>query len=202
VVAEANPILHVIAGPNGAGKTTLYENQIRVLTDAEFVNADRLALDHFGHVAVTQEESEKGQALAEERRRALMAEGRSLVTESTFSHPSKLELIATAKSAGYRVVVYHVNVKDADRAVARVESRVLQGGHPAPEERIRKRYERNQPLIRKAVLAADRAYIFDNSRLGEPAQILITFQGGRAVQLADTLPPWAATLYGDDVARS
>jgi predicted ABC-type ATPase len=201
VVAEANPILHVIAGPNGAGKTTLYESQIRALTDAEFVNADRLALEHYGHVAVTREESEKGQALADERRRALMADGRSLVTESTFSHPSKLDLIKTAKSAGYRVVVYHVNVKDADRAVARVESRVRQGGHPAPEERIRKRYERNQPLIREAVLAADHAYVFDNSRLGEPPQVLITVQGGRAVKIADALPQWAATLYGDDIVK-
>lgn len=201
MAAEANPTLHVIAGPNGSGKTTLYEAQIRALTDAEFVNADRLALEHFGHVAVTLEESEMGQALADERRRALMAEGRSLVTESTFSHPSKLALIQAAKSAGYRVVIYHVNVKDADRAVARVESRVREGGHPAPEDRIRKRYERNQPLIREAVLAADRAYIFDNSRLGEPPLVLLTFQAGRAVQIADTLPPWAATLYGDDVAK-
>jgi predicted ABC-type ATPase len=98
------------------------------------------------------------------------------------------------------VVVYHVNVSDADRAVARVESRVRQGGHPAPEDRVRQRYERNQPLIRQAVLAAYRAYIFDNSRLGEPPQILITFQGGRPVQVADTLPPWAVALYGDDIA--
>jgi predicted ABC-type ATPase len=201
VAAGANPILHVIAGPNGAGKTTFYEIQIRALTDAEFVNADLLALEHFGHVAVTREESETGQALADGRRRALMAEGRSLVIESTFSHPSKLDLIEAAKAAGYRVVVYHVNVKDDDRAVARVESRVRQGGHPAPEERIRKRYERNQPLIREAVLAADRAYIFDNSRLGEPPRILVTFRGGRAAQVAEVLPQWAATLYGDDVAK-
>ena len=96
MAAEAYPVLHVIAGPNGAGKTTLYETQIRALTDAEFVNADRLALEHFGPVAVTFEESEKGHALADERRRALMAERRSLVTESTFSQPSKLELIEAA----------------------------------------------------------------------------------------------------------
>jgi predicted ABC-type ATPase len=202
VAAESHPILHVIVGPNGAGKTTFYDNQIRALTDAEFVNADRLALVHFGHVAVTREESEKGQALADERRLALIADRRSLVTESTFSHPSKLELIEMAKLAGYRVVVYHVNVKDADRAVARVESRVRQGGHPAPESRIRERYERNQPLIRSAVLAADQAYVFDNSRLGEPPEILITFQSGCAARVARVLPRWAVVLYGDDVAKS
>jgi len=164
VVAEANPILHVIAGPNGAGKTTLYENQIRALTDAEFVNADRLALEHYGHVAVSREESEKGQALADERRRALMADGRSLVTESTFSHPSKLDLIKTAKSAGYRVVVYHVNVKDADRAVARVESRVRQGGHPARAHLkvcALKHALRHEP--RTLAKLRDRAYRLDRS---------------------------------------
>lgn len=200
MAAEANPILHVIAGPNGAGKTTLYETQIRALTRAEFVNADLLAHEHLGHVAVTREESEKGQALADERRRTLMAEGRSFVMESTFSHPSKLDLIEIAKSAGYRVVVYHVNVRDADRAVARVESRVRQGGHSAPEDRIRQRYTRNQPLIRLAVLAADQAYIFDNSRLGRPPELVITFQRGRVTQIGTALPKWAGDLYGEDLA--
>ena len=188
----------MIAGPNGAGKTTFYEQVLSRLTDAAFVNADRLALETFGHAAVTETESAEGQRLAEERRQVLIRAGESLVVESTFSHPSKLALIEQAKALGYQIAVYHLNVRDADVAVERVSGRVSQGGHPAPEDRIRARYERNQPLIREAVLKADRAFVFDNSRLGEPPRRQISFVEGKAVEVADDLPDWAITLYGGD----
>lgn len=198
-MAKAPPTLHVIAGPNGAGKTTFYEQVLSRLTDAAFVNADRLALETFGHAAVTETESAEGQRLAEERRQVLMRAGESLVVESTFSHPSKLALIEQAKALGYQIAVYHLNVRDADVAVERVSGRVSQGGHPAPEDRIRARYERSQPLIREAVLKADRAFVFDNSRLGEPPRRQISFVEGQAVEVAGDLPDWAIALYGGDL---
>ena len=119
----APPVLHILAGPNGAGKTTLYEAWVRRLTDAEFVNADRLCLQVLGRHALTREDAELGQRLANERRDALLAVGESLVTETTFSHPSKLGLITQARALGYRIVVYHVNVATVDFAVARVTAR-------------------------------------------------------------------------------
>ena len=198
-MAKAPPTLHVIAGPNGAGKTTFYEQVLSRVTNAAFVNADRLALEAFGHVAVTVAESAEGQRLAEERRQSLMAAGESLIMESTFSHPSKLVLIEQAKGLAYQVVVYHLNVRDADVAVTRVAGRVSQGGHPAPEDRIRARYARNQPLIREAVLMADRAFVFDNSRLGEPARRLMTFVVGKVASVSHPLPDWAISLYGGDL---
>lgn len=145
-MAAGAPILHVLAGPNGAGKTTLYEARVRQLAKAPFVNADQLSFEALGRHAETREEAELGQRLANVRRDALMAAGESLVTESTFSHPSKLELIRQAKALGYRVAVYHVNLISADAAVARVAARQALGGHPVPEANVRGRYERNQPL--------------------------------------------------------
>ena len=198
-MVKAPPWLHVIAGPNGAGKTTFYEQMLKRMTDAEFVNADSLALEAFGHVAATEAESAEGQRLADERRQALMSEGVSLVVESTFSHPSKLALVRQARVLGYQVAVYHLNVRDADVAVERVSGRVSQGGHPAPEDRIRARYERNQPLIREAVLMADRAFVFDNSRRGASPRRLVSFVFGNAVSVADDLPDWAIELYGGDL---
>jgi predicted ABC-type ATPase len=100
---------------------------------------------------------------------------------------------------GYRIIVYHVNVVTADFAVARVTARESHGGHPVPEANIRGRYERNQPLIRQAVLIADRAFVFDNSALGKPPQRLISFADGHATAVAASLPDWAATLYASDI---
>lgn len=190
------PTLYVLAGPNGAGKTTFYHAALSKLTDAEFVNADALALAHFGHVAVTAEESQTGQNLAATRMEELLSSGGSLVVESTFSHPSKLELIAAAKVAGYRVVVFHINVRTAEHAVRRVAERVSHGGHPVPEDRLRARYIRNQSLIRQAVIEADWAYVFDSSMLGAPPVQLLAFTKGRNVNAVGNLPTWASDLYG------
>lgn len=193
------PTLYVLAGPNGAGKSTFYRSRLRRISDAEFVNADDLALQTFGHVAGTIEESAEGQRLAEARRRELMAGKADLVVETTFSHPSKLDLLRDAKAAGYDLVVFHLNLDTPDLAVERVAGRVKRGGHPAPEDRIRARYERNQPLIRQAVLMADRALVLDSSEMGAAPTPLIGFSTGKAVEVADDLPDWAIALYGGDL---
>ncbi|ACG78539.1 conserved hypothetical protein [Phenylobacterium zucineum HLK1] len=195
----AAPLFHVIAGPNGAGKTTFYEQWLRIRSAAEFVNPDLLARAALGRWSRTREDAQLGQDLAQARRQALMAAGESLVTESTFSHPSKLELLAEAKRAGYRVAVYHLSVSDADFAVERVAVRTALGGHPVPEANIRGRYARNGPLIRLAVLAADFGLVFDNSVDGQPPRQLATFASGVATRAAADLPGWAEALYGDDV---
>jgi len=198
----SRPILFVLAGPNGAGKSTLYESRVALMTSAEFVNADQLARERFGHPAGTEEESRWGQQEAERRREGLMREGKSLVVESTFSHSSKVELIEQARQRGYMVVLFHVNVESADDAVRRVASRVARGGHPVPEARIRGRYVRNQALIRHAVLMADRAYIFDNSALGKPPRLLAEFSTGMGRSREAQLPEWAESLYGADLLAS
>lgn len=196
------PTLHVLAGPNGAGKSTLYETVLKDrLPGVEFVNADLLAWAEFGHPAATLAESQRGQQLADDRRKALMSEGKSLVTESTFSHPSKLQLLQEAREKGYELRVYHVNVRSPEISVFRVQSRVEAGGHPVPEDKIRERYVRNQALIREAVRTADRGFVFDNSRLGEPARLAVGFRSGEVVRLNDPVPNWARQLYADDLAR-
>jgi predicted ABC-type ATPase len=196
------PTLHMIAGPNGAGKTTLYRELLAVTNpELEFVNADELALRKFGHPAATLEESQVGQRLADERRSALMEERKSFITESTFSHPSKLELLLRARELGYRLRVNHVNVRSPEISVYRVQYRVRNGGHPVPEDKIRERYERNQTLIRDAVLMADRAEVIDNSRRGQLARVEIKFVEGRAVRASSTVPAWARALYAKELER-
>jgi predicted ABC-type ATPase len=196
------PTLHILAGPNGAGKSTLYQAELKPLhPTVEFVNADRLANAHFGHHASTEAEAKKGQELAEERRADLMAARKSLITESTFSHPSKLELIQEAKDLGYKIAVYHVNVRSADVSIDRVQNRVTQGGHDVPEDRIRGRYERNQPLIKEAVLTADRGQVFDNSVKNKAPELALKFERGQLTYVSEQVPAWARALYADQLEK-
>jgi predicted ABC-type ATPase len=193
-----SPVLFILAGPNGAGKTTLFDMRLspRLEKSVEFVDPDRLILGAIGRPALTLEESRRGQAMADRRRDTLFRVRRSFVTESTFSHPSKLDLIAQARSLGYKIVVYHVGVANPDISVSRVAARVGEGGHPVPEDKIRARYERNRELIRAAVLGADLGFVLDNSRLNDPLRIIFGFQKG-SLSLADPNPPaWASVLYG------
>lgn len=202
MAADSAPTMHVIAGPNGSGKTTLYNNRIKPrFPGVEFVNADLMAKAHFGHNATTAEESAVGQKLAEDRRQQLISERKSLCMESTFSHPSKNDLVTDAIAAGYKINVYHVNVRSADLAVARVQSRVDKGGHSVPEQKTRERYERNQALIRDAVKVADHAYVFDNSALNKPHTLTIELERGKAVAIGQNVPPWARTLYAEELSR-
>nr|WP_238474170.1 hypothetical protein [Altericroceibacterium spongiae] len=50
------------------------------------------------------------------------------MTETVFSHPSKLELIDEARTKGFTVIVMHVGVETPDLSVARVGTRVEEGG--------------------------------------------------------------------------
>ena len=199
---RGRPVFHVIAGPNGAGKSTLYETTIKPAEPGvEFVNADQLAWAKFGHAAQTPAEAAEGQRLAEDRRQQLMAERKSLITETTFSHPSKLDLLQEARAMGYELRTYHVNVRTADMTVARVQHRVTHGGHPVPEDKIRERYARNQELIRDAVRMSDRAKVFDNSKLGARHEMVLEYRDGRAVRVGEAVPVWAQSLYAEDLTR-
>ena len=190
----------VLAGPNGAGKSTLYETRVKDRRpDVEFVNPDKIAEKLYGRHPQTQDEMTAAQRLAEDRRAELMRERKSLVVESTFSHPSKLDLIRDAKAAGYEVLVHHVNVLSANISVARVANRVQEGGHPVPEDKIRERYERNQVLIRQAVKMADRAVVWDNSKRGEPPTRAVQFEQGLATWAGKDVPAWARTLYSAEL---
>jgi predicted ABC-type ATPase len=125
--------------------------------------------------------------------------GQSFATETVFSHPSKLEIVDAARARGCLVVVMHVGVDGPDLSVGRVMARTEEGGHDVPEEKIRARYERGQPLIRDAVLRADRGMVFDNSRLNAPQQQMLVFAGGRLIKAAPVLPRWILTAYAADL---
>lgn len=191
------PSLILLAGPNGAGKSTLYETRIAPSFAAPFINADAIQRDELKDTSV--EASYKAAEIAAVRRSEMLTEGRSFATETVFSHPSKLDVIEAARQRGYIVIVMHVGVDSPDLSVARVRERVSEGGHDVPEDKVRARFDRGGPLIRQAVLRADRGLVFDNSRLNEPPRQVLVFAGGRLTQVVPDLPHWVLSTYADDL---
>jgi predicted ABC-type ATPase len=191
------PSLVLLAGPNGAGKSTLYQNRVAASFAGPFINADLIQRDELEDGSM--EASYRAARIAAKRRSALLDARKSFATETVFSHPSKLEVIAAAKAFGYTVIVMHVGVDSPDLLVARVRGRTEEGGHDVPEDKIRTRHDRGQPLIRQAVLRADRGMVFDNSKLNEPPRLVLLFAAGRLIQAEPVLPDWVLAGYADDL---
>lgn len=195
-MASGRPTLYLLAGPNGAGKSTLYEHVLQhdpVTRPLPFINADRIQYEELGDTRM--DAAYQAAELAEQRRRGLLAEQRSFITESTFSHPSKLVFVRAAREAGYRIAVFHINVASPEISVSRVAQRVDRGGHPVPEHKIHARYQRNQALIREAILLADAGLVFDNSERFAGPQRKLEFRKGFIIDFTAPVPAWVQTLY-------
>ncbi|MFL6089355.1 MAG: AAA family ATPase [Aeromicrobium sp.] len=184
------PVLHVLAGPNGAGKSTFVARVLQPVTHLPFVNADEIArerwpgdeLDHAYHAS---------RAAADQRRR-MLANGESFITETVFSHHSKVALVTQAVALGY-LVNLHLILVPADLAVQRVTERVRRGGHEVPEEKIRSRYARLLKLVVDARAVADRSTFYDNSTARSPFRVVATYERGRLVGEANW-PAWTPTV--------
>jgi hypothetical protein len=113
----------------------LYDTVIGPATHLEFVNADILAVQRWPEDPAGK--SYDAAVVAAGRRAELIEARVSFVTETVFSHESKLELVHTAVDAGYLITLHIVMVPEA-LAVARVANRVRAGGHTVPEDKIRK----------------------------------------------------------------
>lgn len=101
--------------------------------------------------------------LADAIRRELLEEGKTFTFETVMSSRDKVDFMREARDRGYRVYLYFVATDDPEINLDRVRRRVMQGGHPVPEDKVRKRYRESIDLMTEASSVAHRAYIFDNS---------------------------------------
>jgi predicted ABC-type ATPase len=157
----SRPVLTVIAEPNGSGKSTLIEYLMRQGVDfGKYINADDIAREQ---KLVGDTGSLKAQQLADELRDQCLHSGKSFSFETVMSHESKVQFMQKARATGFTIQLYFVATGDPLVNVGRVRTRVASGGHDVPEDRIVARYHRTIALLPAAMLASDRAVIFDNS---------------------------------------
>src|SRR5208283_4716284 len=83
--------------------------------------------------------------------------------ETTCAARSYVGLLRNCKQAGWKVSFIFLWIPSADYSLARVQRRVRQGGHPIPEDVIRRRYKAGLWNMRHLYLPlADDATIYDN----------------------------------------
>jgi predicted ABC-type ATPase len=77
---------------------------------------------------------------------------------------SKIDLIRDMQRANYFVLLIFVGLANSQLSIARVETRVAEGGHHVPHRTLVKRFPRTQQAIKAALDVADAAILVDNSR--------------------------------------
>ncbi len=136
--------LVVVGGPNGSGKSTFAE---------EFVS--RYGIEYLGADAIAAELApehplsarvEAGKQFVRRLEAAIEA-GHSRVVESTLSGRGLAHHLQNAKVAGYTVMLVFVTLDSPELCIARIQERVIQGGHPVPEADVRRRFGRARRLF-------------------------------------------------------
>lgn len=153
----------IIAGPNGAGKTTFARSFLP--EDARlprFINADLIAagLSPFAPEAAA---VKAGRLMLDEMDEAT-ARGDSFAFETTLAGLSYRRRIRRWRQSCYHVSLFFLSLPDVEAAVARVATRVRQGGHDIAEAVIRRRFAaglRNFDTVYKSEV--DAWALYDNA---------------------------------------
>ncbi|WP_029145576.1 zeta toxin family protein [Microbacterium luticocti] len=184
------PVLHLLAGPDGSGKSTYVERILQPVTHLPFVNASIIAAERWSDSAAEHAYEASRVATAECSR--LMAAGVSFITETVFSHPSKVEFVEDALAHDY-LVQLHVMLVPVELSVTRVADRIAHGGHAVPEQKIRERHARLWDLVARARALADRTEFFENSAASTPFRRVAVYEHGMPVGTA-SWPAWAPAV--------
>ncbi len=160
----------IIAGPNGAGKTTFARSFLPAEANLpRFINADLIAAG-LAPFAPETAAVRAGRLMLEEI--ALCARrDDSFAFETTLSGLSYLRHIEQWRKQGYRVSLFFLSLPDVEMAIARVASRVRQGGHDIAEAVVRRRFRSGlNNFHRYYKHVVDDWVLFDNSGM-EPTEI-------------------------------
>ena len=145
----------VFAGPNGSGKSTITASY-----DIEglYINAD--------DIKMKRNCTDVDAALeAESLRDDCLSMKKSFTFETVLSTRRNIELLIRAKQLGYHIRSVFVMTTDPEINVFRVKSRVRDGGHSVPIDKIRDRYPKSLQNIRELVSLSDECSIYDNTKM-------------------------------------
>jgi predicted ABC-type ATPase len=189
----------VIAGVNGAGKSSVVGEALRQ-RGADYHNPDELTGEYLDQgVALFEANSRAWQRGRQALTRAI-DHGLDFAFETTLGGRTMTDLLIRAAREGMRVRVVYVGLASAELHIARVRTRVVQGGHTISEERIRQRWRSSRQNLARLLPHLSELRLFDNSTEADPyhgaspaPRLLLAMRDGQildSVPLAE-VPDWA-----------
>ena len=159
-MSDRKPMILVFAGPNGSGKSTITPYFEIV---GSYTNADEI-------VMTTGMSNMEAAELVDRNRYASIDAGEDFTFETVLSSHYKLDILRKAKEAGYFIKCVFVLTADPEINVARVASRVANGGHDVERSKIIDRYYKSIANIPELLNLCDIMHVYDNTI--EPFRII------------------------------
>ena len=198
------PRIYVLAGVNGAGKSSIGGAAIRA-SGADYYNPDEAARELMA--------TQPGLTLAEANAAAWQT-GRTLLEraiqerldfafETTLGGNTIPRLLGEAARRGIEIFVWYVGLESPRLHIDRVAARVSRGGHPIPEETIRRRYELSRLNLIQVLPSLAGLRVYDNSDDAEPEtgrtptpRLVLHLEAGRILGPEDlsATPDWAKPI--------
>ena len=151
--ALRKPMLLCFAGPNGSGKSTITKF---FEIAGEYTNADDV-------VSSTGMGNEEAAKFVDKKRYDSIEAKSDLTFETVLSSEYKMDILRKSKAEGYFIKCVFVLTADPELNVARVESRVMQGGHDVDREKVKTRFYKSLANIKELMSLCDILHVYDNT---------------------------------------
>jgi predicted ABC-type ATPase len=122
--------------------------------------------------------------------------------ETTLGGRTIANLLDQALSEGIQVRIWYVGLDSVERHIARVRSRVAQGGHDIPAERIRERYTQSRLNLIRLLPRLTELLLYDNSEEADPRsstpepRLILRLVQGKVRETCELIhvPDWAKPI--------
>jgi predicted ABC-type ATPase len=180
------PTLTFIAGANGSGKTTLTRWNTELFKDIPLLDPDAVAntLQTTASAMFPIAAARNVLKSAEEH----LKKAESFAVETTLAGKNYLRMMLEARNRGFEIILVYIGTKNVEINLARIQNRVLAGGHDVPEEHVRRRFKRSFENLPIAIKRAHHTILFDNST--EDGYRLIAILSTTGNQWFEPKPPW------------
>lgn len=193
--------INVIVGGNGSGKSAFYYRYLAKF-GLPFLNVGELAKEQWPDEP--EKHSYEAARLVADRRNLYLSTGQSFCFETVFSHPSKVDFLASAKAKGFIVNLFVIHLDDncgGATNIGRVSNRVSLGGHHVPEEKIVSRIPRMLKHVSQAVPLCNTISFFDNTLSEHPFHRIAVLNVERTLFTNEDLPAWVDNCIKDQFLR-
>jgi predicted ABC-type ATPase len=175
----SKPSLIVISGPNGAGKST----HIQMMLPSEFGNIysfdrDKTRIEFANQLAVEGVNSHDiplrstrmmEELLVQEMKQAINSRNH-FVLETPLSHPDYWRYIDLFENNGYQIQLNYLCLDKVSNCIARVDQRVIEGGHYVDPGTIKGVYQKNLEHINEYFKTFKVIALYDG--MNEPALLV------------------------------
>ncbi len=109
------------------------------------------------------------------------------------------QLLDQAKAAGYSTKVLFISTEDANLNVGRVLVRMSRGGQAVPVSTVIDSYRESSKNLSEVPKHTDELLVYDNTAHRRSFRVVAQFIGGELSKAAQTIPDWAAKVFGKDL---